>query len=170
MKKVISIFGIMFLLFLGCISTNEGSTFSTANETNITNEVETNYTNTTNETVNISTNETIIISENITLNETTNTTLENNTGNEEIELEGITFGNEKYIIVLDDLSLDKPESCALVSIYDYETQERLQQAKICPGEEYYWTSPEGHKFRIVVLETGPGYGYGTTWASIIIYG
>lgn len=179
MKKLGCFFAIvLMLLFLGCVEEEEQLIQNITNQTNGLENLESNQTinntneNDINESVslgNITTNTTVIIENNIT-----NNSIENITENvEEIKnktLEGLLFGNEKYILVLDDLSLDKPESCAIVSIYEKDTQERLEQAKICPGEEYYWTTPEGKTYRIVVIETAPGYTQGATWARIIIYG
>ena len=154
MKKIIIL--LLFFLFLGCVTSE--------NQNNDT--IQVNFTGENQTVIGECTSlesEGIIILENATQELIQNNTEQN------LTLEGLEFG-ENYILVLDDLSLDKPEPCAIVSIYNLESEENLQQAKICPGEEYYWTSPEGHKFRIVVIETAAGYSYGAGWANIIIYG
>lgn len=168
MRKIIFLF-LTILTIFGCVDNGEqieanGSDqieIATGIEVNGT--VEINESNEVEEPIDLGNTSVDMDEENFTINNTSE-------GTKNKTLEGLVFGEGDYILVLDDLSLDKPEPCAIISIYDSNTQEQLEQAKICPGEEYYWTSPENHVYRIVVIETAAGYSYGAAWANIIIYG
>jgi hypothetical protein len=46
----------------------------------------------------------------------------------------------------------------------------LKKDVICKGKDYYWVSPEGRKFRMVIGETAAGYTAEAVWAKITIYG
>ena len=157
MKKMIIFF--LFVLIFGCITPNDLTEENTTIQVNLTNESNGIENNGSQELVLI---ESVIINES-SFNQSEEDIVEN------LTLEGLEFG-ESYVLVLDDLSLDKPEPCAILSIYELESKENIQQVKICPGEEYYWTNPEGQQYRIKVIETAAGYSYGAGWANIIIYG
>ena len=84
-------------------------------------------------------------------------------------LQVLEFG--EYILVVDDITDDKPYPCAALSIgILHETYiETLFRDKVCPGESAYWESPEGDKYRIKVFETAAGYAGYAYWADVAIY-
>lgn len=84
-------------------------------------------------------------------------------------LEAVEF--DGYILVVDDITDDKPYPCAALSVgILHETSiETLFQDKVCPGESTYWTSPEGAKYRIKVFETATGYAGYAYWANVAVY-
>jgi hypothetical protein len=88
----------------------------------------------------------------------------------EKEYSGIRFG--AYTLLLEDLAPQDREYCALVRIVGIEGADitEYDRAQICPGESYYWVSPEQHQYRIYVVETAAGYSQGRIWANIIVYG
>ncbi|MDD5096446.1 MAG: hypothetical protein PHY95_02945 [Candidatus ainarchaeum sp.] len=88
----------------------------------------------------------------------------------EKDYSGIRFGG--YTLLLEDLAPQGREYCALVRIVGIEGADIMEyeRAQICPGDSYYWVSPEGHEYRIYVVETAAGYSQGKIWANIIIYG
>lgn len=88
----------------------------------------------------------------------------------EKEYSGIRFG--AYTLLLEDLAPQEREYCALVRIVGISGEEitDYERAQICPGESHYWVSPEGHRYRIYVVDTATGYSQGKIWANIIIYG
>lgn len=87
----------------------------------------------------------------------------------EKEYSGIEFGS--YTLLLEDLAPRGTEYCALVKIVKISgaQMQEFSRAQICPGESYYWVSPEQHRYRIKVIETAPGYSNNAAWANIIIY-
>ena len=87
-------------------------------------------------------------------------------GKTEREYFGMGFG--EYILLLEDLSDEKPYPCAIVRVVDFEGVE-YERTKICPGDSYYWISPEGHRYRFYVVQTAAGYSGGAAWADIIVY-
>jgi len=90
-------------------------------------------------------------------------------GTVEKEYFGLDFAN--YTLILDDLASQGTEYCALVRIVKIEgrVMQEFDRAQICPGDSYYWVSPEQHRYRIKVMETASGYSNGAAWADIIIY-
>ena len=82
---------------------------------------------------------------------------ENGQNATEKEYSGIRFG--AYTLLLEDLAPHEREYCALVRIVGINGTEitDYERAQICPGEDYYWVSPEGHQYRIYVVETAAGY-------------
>jgi hypothetical protein len=100
-------------------------------------------------------------------NETVNETGQNVT---EKEYSGIRFG--AYTLLLEDLAPQERGYCALVRIVGINGSEitDYERAQICPGESHYWVSPEGHQYRIYVVDTAAGYSRGIIRANIIIYG
>ncbi len=82
---------------------------------------------------------------------------------------GLEFDN--YTLLLEDLAPHGTEYCALVRIVQVEgdTLREFDRAQICPGESYYWVSPEHHRYRIKVIETASGYLGNAAWANIVVY-
>lgn len=84
---------------------------------------------------------------------------------------GLEFGN--YSLVLEDLLLQAgPDrvSCASLAIYDAVNATRLDRLVACPRENAYWIAPDGHRFRIVVYQTAPGYTNSEKWAQLAVFG
>lgn len=98
--------------------------------------------------------------------EINNTPIENIT---EKNYYGLEFDN--YTVLLEDLAPRGSEYCALVKIVTIEgaSMREFGRAQICPGESYYWVSPEHHKYRIKVIETASGYSGRAAWANIVVY-
>ncbi|NYZ60697.1 hypothetical protein H0O01_03290 [Candidatus Micrarchaeota archaeon] len=82
---------------------------------------------------------------------------------------GLEFDN--YTILLEDLAPRGSGYCALVKIVTIEgtNMREFDRAQICPGDSYYWVSPEHHKYRIKVMETASGYSGRAAWANIVVY-
>lgn len=98
---------------------------------------------------------------------------ENETKTNEIEkIEGIHFGDNKYILVLIDISMQRNEIgyCALFEIVEVENGSSLQKMQICPGDDATWASPEGMVYRIKVFDTAAGYSGRARWAKVAVYG
>ena len=93
------------------------------------------------------------------------------TGVETTEKEYSAVEVDGYSILLEDVAPRGTEYCALIKIAEVEGthMEVLDRAQVCPGESYYWVSPEMHKYRIKVLEVAAGYANQTAWANIIVY-
>ncbi len=93
------------------------------------------------------------------------------TGEETTEKEYSGVEVDGYSILLEDVAPHGTEYCALIKIAEVEGthMDVLDRAQICPGESYYWISPEMHKYRIKVLEVATGYADQTAWAGIIVY-
>ena len=84
--------------------------------------------------------------------------------------EEINFSN--FTLVLDDLSVPSGaslQSCALLSVRTADGSV-LSRLEACPGQDAYWTAPDGHSWRIVVYQTAPGYTHSAEWAEISIFG
>jgi len=84
---------------------------------------------------------------------------------------GLLFGDRKYLLVLDDVSVipNSDEPCGIFSLRnatDYSTYEKMF---ICPPESQEWTSPDNHTYRIKVIKVA-GYSGGANWVEVIIYG
>ena len=89
---------------------------------------------------------------------------------DERKLQAVEF-EAGYALIVDDLTRDKPYPCAALRIgkLDGAQIETVFQDKVCPGEDTYWTSPEGDTYRIHVFETAAGYlGY-VYWADVAVY-
>ncbi|MGB9719188.1 MAG: hypothetical protein ACPL06_01170 [Candidatus Anstonellales archaeon] len=126
----------------------------------------------------------ISTSENISesMNQTENNTANLNTTNQSFEeqnhaegggqkIDGTYFGNNKYVLVLKDISMQRNENgyCGLFEIVLVENSTTLQKLQICPGEDATWVSPEGKQYRIKVIDTAAGYTGAARWAKVIIY-
>jgi len=83
--------------------------------------------------------------------------------------ERIYFDNGNYALVIEDVVWYGEKECAAVKIAD-SADSTLKKDVICPQEDYYWTTPEGHRYRIVVTEVAAGYSTGESWAKVNIYG
>ena len=96
---------------------------------------------------------------------------ETETGGETTEKEYSAVEVDGYSIMLEDVAPRGTEYCALIKIAEVEGthMEVLDRAQICPGESYYWVSPETHKYRIKVLDVAAGYADRTAWANMIVY-
>ena len=93
--------------------------------------------------------------------------------NESEEIHGLLFGEERYLLLLDDIVLDasKPGgACAAIKIYELETSELVGQEEVCKESDITWVSPEGRTFRIRLLEIAPGYTQTAKWARFIVFG
>jgi hypothetical protein len=170
----------LLLLFAGCISNTQES-----NGNKIVKIISEKIYNESEEQ-NWSREENISPSENITnivSNETETNTMDlnitdetfeaqNHSENETKKIDGTYFGNNAYVLVLRDISMQRNEEgyCALFEILWAENGSSLQKLQICPGEDAYWTSPDGHQYRIKVFETAAGYSGGARWAKAIVYG
>ena len=89
---------------------------------------------------------------------------------DERKLQAVEF-EEGYALIVDDLTRDKPYPCAALRIGELEGANVITvfQDKVCPGEDTYWTSPQGDTYRIHVFETAAGYlGY-AYWADVAVY-
>jgi len=106
---------------------------------------------------------------NITENVTGNITAKNETEEKNETL--LFFGESKYSLRLVDVTDRSPgeEACAAVEFL-YSNGTLIEQGRICPGEDHYWTSPDGHRFRIVVTEVVAGYAKEAVWAKVLIFG
>lgn len=96
---------------------------------------------------------------------------ETETGEETMEREYTGIEVDGYSVLLEDVAPHGTEYCALIRIAEVEGThiEVLDRAQICPGESYYWISPEMHKYRIKVVEVASGYAGQASWANIIVY-
>lgn len=83
--------------------------------------------------------------------------------------ERIYFDNGNYALVIEDIVWYGDEECAAIKIAD-AADSTLKKDVICPPEDYYWTTPEGHRYRIVISEVASGYSSGESWAKVNIYG
>ena len=85
------------------------------------------------------------------------------------KLQAVEFDN--YILIVDDITDDKPYPCAALRVGEMEGTyiKTLFQGKVCPGENTYWTSPEGERYRIKVFETAAGYMGYAYWADVAVY-
>ncbi len=103
---------------------------------------------------------------NISVETINNTPAENTT---EKTYTGLEFDN--YTLLLEDLAPQGTGYCALVKIVTINgtVMQEFGRAQICPGESYYWVSPEHHRYRIYVVETASGYSTNISLANIIIY-
>lgn len=161
---------VLLLVLLGCIQNPSDSLIE--GRLNLPN-VSSQYINETmNETIEI--NETEIPETNITTNTSSNATVDQPPEEDEPdELEGLLFGDGEYILVLDDLVLDETKPggvCAAVSIVEVETLARLDRKKICKEVDKTWTAPDGHVYRIHLVEAIAGYTGESKWAEFRITG
>ncbi|MEM2948429.1 MAG: hypothetical protein QXY05_01680 [Candidatus Anstonellales archaeon] len=105
---------------------------------------------------------------------TTNQTFENESyaENGEAKIDGTYFGNDRYCLVLRDISMQRNEIgyCALFEIILVENYTTLQKLQVCPGDDATWISPEGKQYRIKVIDTAAGYSGAARWAKVIVYG
>lgn len=85
---------------------------------------------------------------------------------------GLLFGDGKYLLVLDDVSVipSSEEPCGIFSIRNATDYSVYEKMLICPPESESWTSPENHIYRIKVLKVAAGYSGGGSWVDVIIYG
>ncbi len=166
------------LLFAGCITPLEGT------EKNLTGAVTENLVSADNETEQPVENESIQnitgaehkeetltnVSANITVNEEADldVNITENEGMERDYREGLlVFGDGMYALDLLDVTIDA--ECAVFE-FIYADGTAIDKAIICEGEDRYWVSPEGHRFRVKVLQVALGYSTNTSWANVIIYG
>lgn len=106
---------------------------------------------------------------NITLNDTEiNETNQSKEEIEETQEEPKSFPIGGYRLVLDDVVIT-PESCGAFSITDHEGTV-LDKLLICEKESQYWISPEGHRYRILVVKVAAGYTFEGNWADVRVYG
>jgi hypothetical protein len=158
------VFGILFLLFFGCVSPEETTGEI---ERNVTEEYGMPVENITGtEEENESIYETDV--ENKTIEQEIIEEPEESEPVEEAEEENrILFGG-RYALVVDDVVWYGDKSCAAISI-EYAEGGVLKKDVVCPRVDYYWTSPDGNRYRIFVSEVAAGYS-GEKWADIIVYG
>jgi hypothetical protein len=82
--------------------------------------------------------------------------------------EGMGFGG--FYLVLDDIVLPRYDAtCGAFSIL-YSNGTVADKLLICEGKSAYWTTPQGHKYRIFVVELAGGYTHAENWADVRIYG
>lgn len=152
--------GVLFLLVLGCVTPEETVEEP---ETNVSEEYEKpaeNITETGEE------NESGEVSE---INETIEEEIiEESEPVEEPEDENRILFGEKYALVIDDVVWYGDKSCAAISI-EYADGGMIKKDVVCPRVSYYWTSPEGQRYRIFVAEVAAGYS-GESWAEVYVYG
>jgi len=104
---------------------------------------------------------------NLTANQTVPETRYNATKtNETQNITGIPFGEGRYLLVFEDVSVPDGEACALMSVDYASNHTGLAKLEICPGESQEWTSPEGRTFRIAVYKTAAGYTGAGKWAQV----
>ncbi len=113
----------------------------------------------------------IEIDGNDTINQanSTNTTVINTESKERV---AILFDKRAYGVYLEDITLDSASpkgACALVGIISIRAEQYITRAKICPGKDYLWVSPENKQFRIRVVDIAPGYSGQARWANILIF-
>lgn len=85
--------------------------------------------------------------------------------------EGLYFGNGSYVLVLDDAVLPAYEgTCGLFSIKYASNYSTITQFIECPAGSETWISPDGHEYRIMVVEVAAGYTKEALWAEVIIFG
>ncbi|NYZ77012.1 hypothetical protein H0O02_01710 [Candidatus Micrarchaeota archaeon] len=186
--------GLLFLVLYGCVQNGEKAETTGLNGTNITpveerNETingtanETSISETMNETANETGNGTdggvvgngtgvggivgAVNETNGTLNETINETINESTAPEP-GVDGIAFGGGRYVLVLQDVILYGEESCAAVAIAHANGTE-IKRDVMCPLHDYYWTAPDGQRFRMKITKVAAGYS-GEPWVEAIIYG
>jgi len=108
---------------------------------------------------------------NATANETIPAPQYNATGtNQTQNLTGILFGEGRYLLVIEDMTVPDGEACALMSVAYASNSSVITKLDICPGESQNWVSPEGRVFRIAVYKTAAGYTGAGKWAQVAIYG
>ncbi len=155
------VFGLLFLVFFGCVTPDEADIERNVTDItkNITEEYEIPEENVTEE-----------INETEEVNETVNETYVNETINEseEEEISGILFGEGRYVLIIEDVVWYGDKSCAAINIA-YADGDSLKKDVVCPRVDYYWTSPDGHRYRIFISEVAAGYT-GEAWAKVFIYG
>ncbi|HID73274.1 TPA: hypothetical protein EYP38_05000 [Candidatus Micrarchaeota archaeon] len=83
----------------------------------------------------------------------------------------MTFGEGNFTLLLEDVSLPAGggEPCAMFSISN-ASGALMERVVVCPGKDEYWVAPDGHRFRIVVIEAAAGYTREDVWADVIIFG
>ncbi len=84
---------------------------------------------------------------------------------------GLEFGD--YSLAVEDLSLasgPSGASCAIIGIYSNANGSKLAELQDCPGQSAYWVAPDGHRWRIMVYQTAPGYSGAEAWAEIAVFG
>jgi len=161
----------ILVLLAGCVSETAGipenmSEVHEENKTDIPEEIIEDEIEEMNETVEpaVEINESRPV-ENI--NETA-TEIINETINEREEIEGLSFGGGRYLLILDDVAWYGDKSCAIVTIA-YSDGTAIKKNVMCPRTDYYWTDSGGARFRFKVIDVAAGYS-GEAWADIIIYG
>jgi len=83
---------------------------------------------------------------------------------------GILFGEGRYALTIDDLTVPDGEACAIMSISYSSNRTTLTRLVLCPGESQNWIDPGGRVFRIRVLKTAAGYSGGAGWAQVDVFG
>jgi hypothetical protein len=88
-----------------------------------------------------------------------------------IQPEGLPFPGSNYSLYLDDVSLvpNAQAPCGIFSIRD-PSGAVMDKLLICPPDSEYWTSPEGHMYRIRADEVAAGYTKTANWAEAEIFG
>lgn len=100
---------------------------------------------------------------NQTVNETVDKVLERDSGE---NVSGILFGNNTYILVLEDVVPVGEEDCAAIAI-TYADGTLIKRDLICPRSDYYWTAPNGERFRINMWGSAIGYSGGVSSEAVI---
>ncbi len=91
----------------------------------------------------------------------------------EEKITGLIFGNEKYVLLLNDIALDTSAAggaCALIEIVEIESEQSLQKGKVCKGTDFAWDSPEEKRFKIRLVDIAAGYSGEAKWANFLIFG
>jgi len=89
-------------------------------------------------------------------------------------ISGIFFGNNEFVLVLDDVSVagNSVSSCGIFSIRYSENASIVPGSNFlgCPPDSHYWRSPENETFRIRVEKVAAGYTKESRWAQVSIFG
>lgn len=158
------------LLLFGCTSTKENR----AGELDIANLSNASISagSVLNATIPISEENSTIVSNPLQFNLSTTVINKSEVGNKtetERESTGLKFSN--YVLVLDDVIQQGPTDCASISIYANSPEATLlHKGILCPGKDYYWVSPDQHRFRILMTSVAGGYSGNSIWANVIVYG
>lgn len=81
---------------------------------------------------------------------------------------GIRF--DRYLLVLDDIILPATDdTCGAFSVME-QNGTIVDKLIICEKDSRYWITPDGHKYRILVVKLAAGYTHQEAWADVRIYG
>ena len=166
----LTILAVLLVLMLGCTQQPQNVTNQTVQQPVNTTDIPANANpfiiSVPNTTI---VNQTAANSTNISAsNQTANITASNESTTANSTPLGLVFGDGKYSIVLDDVSLTGNVPCGIFSIR--ENNSIIDKMVICQSESQIWVGPDGHRFRIRADKVAAGYTGQAMWAQVEIFG